>query len=70
MVGSQRSWDHILHQSGMFCFTGLTVSEVDRLKSEFHIYCTSDGRFSIAGLNSSNISYVAESVHKVTSKQK
>ena len=28
----------------MFCFSGLTVEQVDRLVREFHIYLTRDGR--------------------------
>lgn len=36
--------------------------QVHRLREEFHIYCTDDGRFSMAGINSSNIDYLAASV--------
>lgn len=31
-----------------------------------HIYMTTDGRISIAGLNTSNVSYVAEAFHAVS----
>ena len=61
-------WEHVTRQIGMFCFTGLSARQVEGLRNDFHIYCTSDGRISMAGLNSSNVSYVATSVLAVRSK--
>lgn len=63
-----RSWRHVTDQIGMFAFSGLNPEEVKELKEKYHIYMTGDGRISIAGLNSANVDYVAESIHKVTSK--
>ncbi|KAJ2356735.1 aspartate transaminase aat1 [Coemansia sp. RSA 2618] len=65
-LGSTQKWNHITDQIGMFCFTGLTPGQVDRLAQEFHIYLTRDGRVSMAGISSSNVNYLAESIHKVT----
>jgi aspartate aminotransferase len=65
-TGSQHNWKHITDQIGMFCFTGLTSEQVDRLRTEYHIYMTQDGRVSMAGVNSSNVGYIAESIHAVT----
>ncbi|CAM9163346.1 unnamed protein product [Phaeothamnion confervicola] len=65
-LGSGRSWRHITDQIGMFCYTGLTRDEVAALQRDAHIYFTADGRISMAGLNSGNVSYVAESIFKVT----
>ena len=31
-------------QIGMFCYSGLTPEQVDRLTNEFHIYLTRNGR--------------------------
>jgi aspartate aminotransferase, mitochondrial len=59
---STRKWNHITDQIGMFCFTGLSKEQVLRLKNEFHIYCTDDGRFSVAGINHNNIDHLAQSV--------
>eukprot|EP01133_Synstelium_polycarpum_P001140 gene1140-1302_t len=64
--GSTRDWSHITNQIGMFCFTGLTGEQVDRLASEFHIYLTRNGRISIAGINSHNVEYLAKAIHAVT----
>lgn len=65
--GSTKDWSHIVKQIGMFAFTGLNTQQCERLMHEFHVYLTKDGRISIAGLNSKNVGYVAEGIHKVTS---
>lgn len=65
-LGSQHDWSHITSQIGMFCYMGITKEEVRRLREEFHIYMTDDGRISLAGLNSQNVAYVAEAFHIVT----
>lgn len=54
----------------MFAFTGLQSQHVETLARDYHIYFTKDGRISIAGLNSKNVEYVAESFHKVTKDAK
>lgn len=65
-VGSTRDWSHITNQIGMFAFSGLTPEQVDKLRSEHHIYMTRDGRLSISGLNDKNIKIVAQAIHDVT----
>eukprot|EP01129_Flabellula_baltica_P008694 TRINITY_DN3485_c0_g4_i1.p1 TRINITY_DN3485_c0_g4~~TRINITY_DN3485_c0_g4_i1.p1 ORF type:complete len:428 (-),score=106.36 TRINITY_DN3485_c0_g4_i1:37-1320(-) len=65
-AGSTKNWDHITEQIGMFCFSGMTPEQVDRLREEFHIYMTKDGRISMAGVTSGNVDYLAESIHAVT----
>ncbi|KAL3077175.1 hypothetical protein niasHS_013164 [Heterodera schachtii] len=65
-IGSKRNWDHIVNQIGMFCFTGITPEQVDRLTKEFSIYLTRDGRISMAGITSKNIEYIANALHEVT----
>jgi aspartate aminotransferase len=59
------TWDHITSQIGMFSFTGLSKEQVDRLVNEFHIYLISNGRISMAGLNSHNVDYVARAINTV-----
>ncbi|KAJ3346744.1 aspartate transaminase aat1 [Entophlyctis luteolus] len=63
---SKKDWSHITSQIGMFCFTGLAPEQVDRLRSEFSVYLTRDGRISIAGITSGNVQYLAEAIHTVT----
>lgn len=63
---SQKKWEHITAQIGMFAFTGLNTEQVARLKKEFSIYLTNDGRISIAGITSKNVKYLAQGIHEVT----
>ncbi|KAL2159537.1 hypothetical protein VTH06DRAFT_2542 [Thermothelomyces fergusii] len=58
-------WNHITDQIGMFSFTGLTEPQVLKLRSDYHIYMTKNGRISMAGLNSKNVDYVATAIDKV-----
>lgn len=63
---SKRTWDHITNQIGMFCYTGLTPEQVERMTKEFHVYLTKDGRISIAGISSHNVEYLAKAMHVCT----
>ena len=65
-AGSQRPWRHITDQIGMFAFSGLSTAQVLRMRTEFSIYCTDDGRISMAGINSGNVRHVAAAMHAVT----
>lgn len=78
MTGARGSWEHLKEQTGMFGFLGLTPEVVTQLRGklvlqadekcsdnqaeEFHIYMASNSRISIAGLNMSNVGYVARSI--------
>ncbi|KAL1713481.1 pyridoxal phosphate-dependent transferase [Schizophyllum commune] len=59
------NWDHIINQIGMFSFTGLSPEQCKALIEEYHVYLTSNGRISMAGLNSHNIQYFAKAVDTV-----
>ena len=63
--GSKRDWKHITDQIGMFAFTGLDKNQSQELMDKHHIYLTLDGRISLAGLNSSNVSTVAKAIYSV-----
>lgn len=39
----------------MFCYTGLSPEQVDKLITEHHVYLTKDGRISVAGVTSENV---------------
>lgn len=64
--GSKLNWEHIIKQIGMFAYTGVSLDQVKKLKNDFHIYLTDDGRISISGLNTKNVDYVAQAFHEVT----
>jgi aspartate aminotransferase len=54
------------HVSGMFCYSGLTPEQVDRLTNEHHIYLTRNGRISMAGVTSKDIPALAAAIHAVS----
>jgi aspartate aminotransferase len=64
--GSNRSWEHVTKQIGMFAYSGMSKEEVVALKEKHHIYCTADGRISMAGVTSGNVDYIADSIYDVT----
>ena len=64
-LGTPGTWNHITDQIGMFSFTGLTEAQVLKLRQEFHVYMTKNGRISMAGLNTRNVEYFAKAVDKV-----
>ena len=57
-----RDFDYLTEQNGMFSFTGLTPEQVEKLQSKYGIYMVSNSRMCVAGLNSSNIVYVANAM--------
>jgi len=52
----------IREQCGMFSFSGLDDSMVDWLRREKAIYIVGGGRINVAGLTSSNVEYVCDSI--------
>jgi len=54
-----RNFDYLLQQRGMFSYTGLNETQVDRLRDEFGIYLIASGRMCVAGLNTRNVQRVA-----------
>ncbi|KAL4745443.1 hypothetical protein BDW72DRAFT_208195 [Aspergillus terricola var. indicus] len=64
------SWRHILEQTGMFSYTGLSRAEVAMLKEEYHVYLLPTGRASICGLTTRNVRYTAEAIHEVVTRNR
>lgn len=56
---------YLTRQKGMFSFTGLSSAQLERLQSDFGLYMVMNSRVCMAGLNSSNIDYVAQSIAQV-----
>jgi aspartate aminotransferase, mitochondrial len=65
-LGSKKDWSHVTSQIGMFCYTGLSGEQVDRLAKEFSVYGTRDGRISVSGITSGNVKRLAEAIHEVS----
>jgi len=52
----------LLQRVGLFCFTGLSKEQVDRIIAEYGVYMTGDGRINVAGLNEDNLDYVVDAI--------
>ncbi len=59
-------FDFIQRQAGMFSYSGLTRTQVDRLRDEFAIYAVGTGRICVAALSQRNLEYVAQAVATVS----
>lgn len=57
-----------INQHGMFTYTGLNKTQVERLKNEFAIYLVNSGRMCVAGLSERNLDYVASSIAVVAAE--
>jgi len=58
-------FSHIKRQKGMFSFLGIAPEQLTRLREEFGIYIVSSTRINLAGINSSNVDYLADSIRTV-----
>ena len=63
--GVTQNMDFITAQRGMFSYSGLTSTQVDRLREEFAVYAIGTGRICIAALNDKNIDGVCDAVAQV-----
>jgi aspartate aminotransferase len=63
--GVQRDFSFIEKERGMFSFLGISKEQVIRLREEFHVYMVESSRINLAGINSSNADYVADSIAAV-----
>ncbi|KAH6959915.1 aspartate aminotransferase [Ilyonectria sp. MPI-CAGE-AT-0026] len=55
-------WSHIISQSGMFAYVGITKPQIRHLEEQFHVYMVETSRMSVAGLNELNIERFAKAL--------
>lgn len=60
-----RDFGYFLSQRGMFSYTGLSATQVDRLRDEFGVYLVRSGRICVAGLNTGNVERTAAAMAAV-----
>ena len=60
-----RNFAFIEREKGMFSFLGLSADQAIRLREEYSVYMLDSSRINVAGVNASNIEYLAEAVAKV-----
>lgn len=60
-----RDFSFITQQVGMFSYSGLSVEQMQRLRSEHAVYGTDAGRICVAALNPNNVDKVAAAIAAV-----
>ncbi len=61
-AGVDRDFSFIEREKGMFSFLGVTPEQAQSLVDDYSIYLVKSGRINIAGINQSNIAYLARSL--------
>ena len=56
---------YIVTQKGMFSYSGLNATQMQRLRSEFGVYGVDSGRICVAALNEGNLDHVAQAIATV-----
>ena len=64
-AGVTSDLDYVVRQKGMFSYSGLSVAQMQRLRSEFGVYGVDSGRICVAAINSRNIDGVVAALAKV-----
>jgi len=64
-AGVQGDLGYITQQMGMFSYSGLSVAQMQRLRSEFGVYGVDSGRICVAAINSRNIAAVVAALARV-----
>lgn len=66
-AGFSDRFSYMRRTVGMFCFTGLSSAQVDKMREEFAIFMPQSGRINVTGLNDKNMALVIEAIKKVKS---
>ncbi len=64
-AGVTQDLGYITRQQGMFSYSGLSVAQMQRLRSEFGVYGVDSGRICVAAINSRNIDRVVAALAAV-----
>jgi len=63
--GVTEDFSFITRQNGMFSFLGINPEQITRLQDEFGIYIVGSSRINVAGVSTSNVDYLTQSIAKV-----
>jgi aspartate/tyrosine/aromatic aminotransferase len=64
-AGVSRDFGFLVHQRGMFSFTGITKDQVHRLRDEHAVYMVDSGRINVAGITSKNLPVLVDALKTV-----
>ncbi len=63
--GLSERFAHIAQQRGMFSYTGLSPTQVQRLRDEFSVYMVGSSRANVAGLDAQRMDQLASAIARV-----
>lgn len=63
------TWTHITSQIGMFSYTGLNTAQCENLINKWHCYLVKNGRISMSGVNTKNVTYLARAIKDSVDQQ-
>ncbi|MFK7831405.1 MAG: aromatic amino acid transaminase [Congregibacter sp.] len=64
-AATDRDFEFIRQEKGMFSFLGLTQEQVQTLRNDYSVYMVGSSRINVAGVNASNIDYLSKAVAEV-----
>ena len=64
-AAGDRDFSFIQREKGMFSFLGLSADQARRLREEHSVYMLDSSRINVAGVNASNVDYLAQAVASV-----
>ena len=64
-IGIEQDFSFIQREKGMFSFLGVDLDQVQSLVNDYSIYLVNSSRINVAGINDSNIEYLANSLATV-----
>ena len=67
-VGVSKDFSFIEREKGMFSFLGVSAEQVHSLVQDYSIYLVGSSRINVAGINDSNIEYLAKSLAAVLTR--
>ncbi|CAG9988712.1 unnamed protein product [Clonostachys byssicola] len=67
--GTPGTWSYITKQVGMFIMLDVRADQVLKLREEYHIYISPNGRVSLGGLNTHNIDHFVRAADRVLKEQ-
>ena len=62
---TDHDFSHLVRATGMFCFLGISPTQVDALRQDFGVYIVNSSRINIAGVTPDNVDYLAASIAAV-----
>jgi aspartate/tyrosine/aromatic aminotransferase len=64
----EHNWDHIIKQTGMFTYTGLSKEQCEELISEYSIYLLDTGRINVSGIPADAVDYLVDAICSVVNR--